>query len=95
MYDKFTQHFTGMPRILLCAAHVTPLILNFLGVEFTPPSLVEPYPKLPAPFEITKKRIDALLKVDAYLKLENSWKNAKESAKKEFCNTPRCGPKSS
>jgi len=83
----------GMPRILLCAAHTTPLILNSLGVEFTPPSLVEHYPNLPAPYEITKKRIDTLLKVDAKEKLENSLKNAKESAKKEFCNTSRCQPK--
>ncbi|PVH78497.1 FAD dependent oxidoreductase superfamily [Cadophora sp. DSE1049] len=88
----YTGH--GMPRILLSAAHTTPLILESLGVKFTPPSLVEPYPKLPGPYEITKERMDRLQNVDAGLKLENSVKKAEESAKKDFCNTSRCGPKS-
>ncbi|KAK0111676.1 hypothetical protein ONS95_002021 [Cadophora gregata] len=86
----YTGH--GMPRILLCAAHIAPLILDSLGVEFTPPSLVEPYPKLPAPYEITKERIDRLQKEDTSLRFENSVKQAEESAKKAFCNTDRCRP---
>ena len=85
---------TGMPRILLSAAHIAPLILNSLGVAYTTPDLVKPYPALPRPFEVTRERIEMLQKVDADARFEESVREAEESARKAFCNTERCGLKS-
>lgn len=80
----------GMPRILLSTAHITPLILDYLGVKSTPPSLVAPYPPVPKPFQITKDRVERLRKVDAAAKHKERVKDDFESSKKSFCNTSRC-----
>ena len=82
-----------MPRILLSAAHITPLILSLLGIEFTPPELVAPYPPLPKAFYLTTDRIERLKKVDAKAKYDADVKNNLESAKEPFCNTERSQPK--
>ena len=82
-----------MPRILLSAAHITPLILSSLGLEFTPPALVAPYPPLPKAFHLTSDRIEQLQKLDAKAKYEAAVKDALESAKEPFCNTERSRPK--
>ncbi|KAH9214283.1 FAD dependent oxidoreductase, partial [Leptodontidium sp. 2 PMI_412] len=66
----YTGH--GMPRILLSAAHIAPLILNSLDVAYTTPDLVKPYPALPRPFEVTRDRIEVLQKVDADARFEES-----------------------
>lgn len=75
----------GMPRILLSTAHVTPLILDALGFQYSAPSLVGPYPPLPKPFSATSERIDSLQKVDAAAIFEQDTTDAVESAKKPFC----------
>lgn len=74
-----------MPRILLSTAHVTPLILDALGVQYSAPSLVASYPPLPKPFSATSERIDSLQKVDAAAVFEQDTTDAVESAKKPFC----------
>lgn len=82
-----------MPRILLSTAHITPLVLTFLGVEFTPPPLVAPYPPLPEPFRVTTERVQRLQKVDPASKYDEGVKSSLESAKKSFCNDVRSRPR--
>lgn len=82
-----------MPRILLSTAHVVPLILASVGIKFTPPTLVAPYPPLPKPFHITADRIERLQKTDAKAKYEAYMKSNSESAKEEFCNDDRSRPR--
>lgn len=76
---------SGMPRILLSAAHITPLILASLGVHFTIPKLVKPYPPLPKPFHITTERVARLQNVDAQRKYNADLQNNLDSAKEPFC----------
>ncbi len=82
-----------MPRILLSAAHIAPLILETLGIKHTQPSIVAPYPPLPHPFEITKERVEKLQKVDADAIVEGYMESALESATKPFCNEVRSRPR--
>lgn len=81
-----------MPRILLSAAHIAPLVLSSAGIEFEPPALVAPYPPLPQPFHITSERIQRLQQVDAAAKYEADVKSSLESAKEPFCNDARSRP---
>lgn len=76
----------GMPRILLSTAHITPFILDSLGVKYTPPSLVATYPPLPKPFHATADRISRLQTVDSAALFEKKTKDCLESAKKPFCS---------
>lgn len=85
-FVKLTYSVQGMPRILLSAAHITPLILDALNAKYTPPSLVAPYPPLPKPFQATAERINSLQKVNSAAIFERESKNCLESAKKSFCN---------
>lgn len=78
-----------MPRILLSTAHIAPLILSSLPLPFVPPSLARPYPPLPAPFQITKERIEKLGSVDANANYAAGIANALQSAVKPFCVKPR------
>lgn len=80
----------GMPRILLSTAHITPLVLEELGIKWTAPKLVEKYPPLPEPFVATGDRIKALQTADAKADYDASVKGHEESAKKPFCNEKRC-----
>lgn len=82
----------GMPRILLSAAHLTPIILDSLGVEWTAPSLVASYPALPEPFVVTAARVEALKGADMGSVYENEIKDHEEGAKNSYCNQPRCLP---
>jgi hypothetical protein len=82
-----------MPRILLSTAHITPLILASLGVEYTPPTLVAPYPPLPKLFHVTKERVERLQTVDVAEKYESHVKADLESAKKPFCQDVRNRPR--
>ncbi|KAG4426902.1 hypothetical protein IFR05_017615, partial [Cadophora sp. M221] len=61
-----------MPRILLSAAHIAPLILHSLGVEYTTPALVTPYPSLPRPFKVTRERVEMLKLVNPEVGLGES-----------------------
>lgn len=79
----------GMPRILLSTAHLTPLVLDSLGVKWTAPSLVASYPPLPRPFLVTGKRVEALQDVDTKAEYEADLKDNEECAKKPYCNGPR------
>jgi hypothetical protein len=83
---KLTYRVKGMPRILLSAAHITPMVLDALNIKYTPPSLVAPYPPLPKPFHATTERINSLQKVNAAAVFEKYAKDCLESAKKPFCN---------
>ncbi|KAK2608048.1 hypothetical protein N8I77_006685 [Diaporthe amygdali] len=80
----------GMPRILLSTAHITPLILEELGVKWTAPDLVAPYPPLPEPFVVTDERVKAFTEADAKKNYEASVSAHEASAVKPFCNEPRC-----
>ena len=82
-----------MPRILLSAAHITPLILTSLSIEHSPPALVGPYPPLPNAFHVTRERVEILQKVDAVEKYEARVKAELESAKKPFCQDVRNRPR--
>ncbi|TEA16083.1 hypothetical protein C8034_v000678 [Colletotrichum sidae] len=86
----FSGH--GMPRILLSAAHITPLILDALNVEHSPPGLAAGFPPLPEPFSSTPERISSLQSVDAAAKFAAVSKGSLESAKKPFCNDARSRP---
>lgn len=79
----------GMPRILLSTAHLTPLVLDSLGVEWSAPALVKEYPPIPAPFVVTANRVAALQGVDTQAEYEADIKGMEEDAKKEYCNGPR------
>ncbi|KAK5130847.1 hypothetical protein LTR08_001619 [Meristemomyces frigidus] len=83
----FSGH--GMPRILLSAAHITPLILESLGVEFSQPVLVAPFPPLPKPFHATFERIEKLQSTSITAKGASYRESCAESAKKPFCNDER------
>jgi hypothetical protein len=85
----------GMPRILLSTASIAPLILDSIGMKFTPPALVATYPPLPKPFKLTMERLKRLQHVDAKAKYEAAVENDLESAKEAFCNDLRSRPKSS
>lgn len=80
----------GMPRILLTTAHLTPLVLDSLGVKWTAPSLVAPYPALPKPFVVTAKRVEALQDADMKADYEEGVKSHEDCAKYSYCNVPRC-----
>jgi hypothetical protein len=83
-----------MPRVLLSAAHIAPLILDDLNVKYTAPSLVVPYPPLPKPFLATAERISSLQKVNSAAIFEKNSKDCLESAKKPFCNRVPGRPRS-
>lgn len=80
----------GMPRILLSTAHITPLILEGLGVKWAAPGLVAAYPPLPEPFVVTEERVKAFTEADARKHYEASVSAHEASAAKPFCNEPRC-----
>lgn len=79
----------GMPRILLSTAHLTPLVLDAVGVQWSAPALVKDYPPIPAPFVVTAERVAALQHVDATAEYEADIKAMEEDATKEYCNGPR------
>lgn len=79
----------GMPRVLLSAAHIVPLVLQSLDIEFSPPSLTSNYPSLPAPFHATAERIERLQSTDVTAIAEQYKKGCAESARKPFCDPGR------
>ncbi|KAF1938601.1 DAO-domain-containing protein [Clathrospora elynae] len=79
----------GMPRVLLSAAHITPLVLESLGVEYDQPPLAAPFPPLPQPFRATAERIERLQNTDTAAIAESYKQSCEESANKPFCNTAR------
>ena len=83
---------TGMPRILLSAAHITPLILSSLGLEHTTPALARAYPPLPQPFHATASRISKLQNTDVAAIISEYNASCANSAKKPFCNIERTQP---
>lgn len=79
-----------MPRILLSAAHIAPLVLSSIGVEHETPKIAASYPALPKPFLATAYRIETLQKtVDIATEIEAHKRACEESAKKPFCNNER------
>lgn len=83
--DAKTDSIIGMPRILLSTAHVVPAVLDLLGVAYTAPPEVAASPPLPEPYKVTRKRVEALQKVDTDAKFKGSEAGSIESSKKPFC----------
>lgn len=79
----------GMPRILLSTAHLTPLVLESLGLKYTAPELVKAYPALPRPFFVSGKRVEALQNVDMAAVYNADIASHEESAKLPFANEER------
>ena len=71
-----------MPRILLSANHLVPLILDDLGLASTPPKLVAKYPSLPRAFEITPERMERVKSIDAEAKFEAEIQACLESSRR-------------
>jgi hypothetical protein len=79
----------GMPRVLGSAAHVTPLVLESLGVKYSQPLVAASFPPLPQPFRTTAERIEKLQDTNLSVLAEEYKQRCGESAKKPFCNTAR------
>jgi hypothetical protein len=82
----------GMPRILLSTAHVVPLVLDSLGMDYKQPALAAPFPALPKPFHATAERIKRLQAFDLAAKIESYRADCEESARKPFCMGDRSKP---
>ncbi|RMY23398.1 hypothetical protein D0867_02078 [Hortaea werneckii] len=83
----------GMPRILLSAAHIAPLILKSIGAEHTIPELAKTHPAvLPKPFLATAERIKDLQSTDWLKKVAAFKQSCEESATKSFCRDARSMP---
>lgn len=84
-----------MPRILLSAAHIAPLVLNSIGLENKTPAIAAAFPALPQPFHATAQRVETLQKeFDLAAQVDAHNKKCKGSAKKPFCNDERSRPRS-
>jgi len=79
----------GMPRVLGSAAHITPLVLESLGVEYSQPLIAASFPPLPQPFHTTAERIERLQDTNLSALAEDYKQRCEESAQKSFCNTAR------
>ena len=79
-----------MPRILGSTAHITPLLLEYLGTEHKMPSMADVFPPLPTPFHATPERVERLVRTaDLEAKLKAYRERCAESAAKPFCHTER------
>jgi hypothetical protein len=78
-----------MPRVLGSAVHITPLVLESLGVEYSQPLIAASFPPLPQPFRTTAERIERLRDTNLSALTEEYKQSCEESAKKPFCNTAR------
>ncbi|WWC72307.1 uncharacterized protein I206_106269 [Kwoniella pini CBS 10737] len=74
----------GMPRILGSTAHLAPLVLKELGIEYATPEAAAIFPPLPQPFLATQERIDSLKDIDAIKKFQDSHTEDLASSKKPF-----------
>lgn len=79
----------GMPRVLGSAAHITPLVLESLGFEYSQPLIAASFPPLPQPFRTTAERIERLQDTSLSALAEEYKQRCGESAQKPFCNTAR------
>lgn len=79
----------GMPRVLGSAAHITPLVLQSLGVEHSQPLIAASFPPLPQPFRTTAERIERLQDTNLSALTEEYRQGCEESTKKPFCNNAR------
>ncbi|KAF4123823.1 FAD dependent oxidoreductase [Geosmithia morbida] len=77
-----------MPRILLSAAHVSTLVLNDLGMDYSKPKGAAQLP-LPGPFLATPERIDRLQSTDVDGMKDSYVAKCKASSTKPFCNDER------
>jgi hypothetical protein len=78
-----------MPRVLLSSAHITPLVLESLGVKYEQPLLATEFPPLPQPFRTSAERVTRLQNTDIAALAASYKQRCEESAKKDFCNTER------
>ncbi|EUC40285.1 hypothetical protein COCMIDRAFT_9817 [Bipolaris oryzae ATCC 44560] len=83
----YTGH--GMSRILLSSASLAPLVLDALGLQYSPPQLAASYPALPQPFHATEYRIAKLQDTDPEKVLANYRVECEASTRKPFCNIDR------
>ncbi|RMZ71110.1 fad dependent oxidoreductase superfamily [Pyrenophora seminiperda CCB06] len=79
----------GMPRVLLTAAHIAPVVLESIGFQHSTPHLAATYPPLPKPFHVSAERIERLQKTDPAEFARETIEANNASAKKPFSNTPR------
>ncbi|WVQ66804.1 uncharacterized protein L199_004995 [Kwoniella botswanensis] len=73
-----------MPRILGSTAHLAPLVLKELGIDYNTPEAAAVFPPLPDPFYATEQRIDSLQSVDAIKKFQDDVNDNLASSKKPF-----------
>jgi hypothetical protein len=78
-----------MPRVLGSAVHITPLVLESLGVEYSQPLIAASFPPLPQPFRTTAERIERLQDTNINALTEEYKQSCEKSARKPFCNTAR------
>lgn len=83
------SQFKGMPRILLSSASLAPLVLDALGLQYSPPQLAASYPALPQPFHATEYRIAKLQDTNPEKVLADYRVQCEASARKPFCNIDR------
>lgn len=78
----------GMPRVLLCAAHVSTLVLDALDLDYTKPEGAANLP-LPSPYLASPERVDKLQSTDLEAFREGYAAKCKASSVKPFCNIER------
>lgn len=74
----------GMPRILGCTAHITPMVLSALGIEVVESRVAATFPKLPEPYKLSEERLKELREADPEAYYAASIKDNLASAKKVF-----------
>ena len=79
----------GMPRILLTAAHIVPIVIDSIGFQHSQPHLAAAYPPLPKPFHATAERVARLQATDLAELAREFAERCNASAKKPFSNIPR------
>ncbi|CAE7021657.1 hypothetical protein CFE70_003035 [Pyrenophora teres f. teres 0-1] len=87
MAAGFAGH--GMPRILLTAAHIAPIVIESIGFEHSQPHLAASYPPLPKPFHVTAERVARLQDTNLEAMAKDFAERCNASARKPFANTPR------
>ncbi|OXG42291.1 FAD dependent oxidoreductase superfamily [Cryptococcus neoformans Bt120] len=74
----------GMPRILGSTAHLTPIVLSELGIQYQTPTTANIFPPLPEPFFATPERMEKLQTVNALAKFQEEIDEGLLSSKKPF-----------
>lgn len=76
-----------MPRILGSTAHLTPIVLSELGIQYQTPTTANIFPPLPEPFFATPERMEKLQTVNALAKFQEEIDEGLLSSKKPFAGS--------